>query len=63
MKKIKLCPFCGSEAVLWSEPYLIKETRKQDMLYFVQCVLRECQCRTNSWYPERAAIDAWNRRT
>lgn len=60
-KFLKLCPFCGSDADINYDPRILPNGA-QDLLYYVECTLRECGCRTMSWYPKEAAIQAWNRR-
>jgi hypothetical protein len=54
------CPFCGHPAESLSETRTIRPGR-EDVLYRIACTLRECQASTLLWYPETAAIAAWNR--
>lgn len=59
-------PFCGRAAEVLDKhirlPMSTDDKSTWDVMYRVQCVLRECSCRTNWWYPMRAAVQSWNRR-
>ena len=59
MDKLKPCPFCGSEAGLFSKP----NERKQSLsplLWAVRCL----RCNANQFFysSDHDAIEAWNRR-
>ena len=51
--KLKLCPFCGGEAVWWDTG---------DHKYPYQIVCRSCFCETNETQTRSSAIEAWNTR-
>lgn len=59
--ELKPCPFCGGQPIMRREEPMLPNGQR-DSLYYVECEARECQVRTLSWYPERAAIQSWNRR-
>lgn len=53
LEKMKRCPFCGSEAELYGECYMVK----------VRCANYNCQAQISTWYDEpEDAIAAWNQR-
>lgn len=53
---LKLCPFCGGQAILQEYPIAYCKTT-----YFVKCI--NCYARSNSYLANPAnAIEAWNRR-
>ena len=60
--KLLACPFCGSKARVVTERPCLPGGRR-DRLYVIECSLRECGARTAKWYPLKAAVAAWNRRT
>ena len=55
------CPFCGAKAMV-EDKHPILPTGERDTFYRVECLAPDCNARTNWWYPEIAAIQAWNRR-
>ncbi len=59
---LKKCPFCGADAKMVEETIPLP-TGQYDTLYYIVCILRECGCRTMSWYPKSTAMFSWNRRT
>lgn len=59
-KKLKRCPFCGSEAETYSESYY---PFSSDIKYKVICTNDKCQVSTRWFKSEEKAIKAWNKRT
>lgn len=56
--KLKPCPFCGSEAELYS--YQSNKDFLCSKLYGVFC--KNCICKTDVSSVEKIAIENWNRR-
>lgn len=61
-EEIKKCPFCGSEAQLDNI-----DNGNNGWWYSVICMKPMCRCGVSStdysYYNEKDAIEAWNRRT
>jgi hypothetical protein len=58
---LKNCPCCGGSArIIDVETELPNGTK--DIMYRVECTVRECGLRTNDWFPKESAIRVWNRR-
>ena len=55
--KLKLCPFCGGEAAVWSGNI---DDDCFDVYYDVYCM--DCNCMTPKFHTEESAIVFWNRR-
>ena len=58
MKKIKNCPFCGSEAKGYE---VSREYTKREDRYFVACTNKECGAIIDC-DSEEEAVEKWNRR-
>lgn len=59
--KISNCPFCGTIARLVNVDVLISKQKKIfDIFYKVACTHPYCGASTKDWYPQDAAIKAWN---
>lgn len=53
--KLKLCPFCGSEA-------MVRRVRSMEV-YRVTCVNEKCSATNMTWsYTQKEAAERWNRR-
>jgi|GEM_PF-4899919 len=57
---LKPCPFCDSPAHI--EDMSAELHGQPDPWFSVLCENPQCAARTNQWYPETAAINAWNAR-
>lgn len=53
--KIKPCPFCGGDAVVF-------EIKGKDFPFRVQCTNSWCACRTDNYNDYARAIEGWNAR-
>ncbi len=59
---MKLCPFCGNKARCNVKHPALANGRR-DTLYQIKCTNDRCGVATRWWYPKRAAIWTWNKRT
>ena len=60
-RKLKACPFCGADGVVFHDSSIVAETGEKygERLWFVWCT--ECSALVCD-KTENAAIEAWNRR-
>lgn len=59
--QLKSCPFCGGKGKFRTVKSILPN-KAVDLLFRVECEMRECSISTLPWYPRRAAAESWNRR-
>ncbi len=61
--KVKPCPCCGKEGVLWSStPDMENSDGEYPVLFWVQCTREDCGIRTLDSASAQECIDIWDRR-